>query len=155
MAVVAPLSGVLADRFRPRVVSGLGVACVLLTTVLARQLDGGSSLWDVALVLCTQSLGFALFSTPNMKAIMGAVSPAATGQASALAATSRSIGMVSGMIVTGLLLSAAIGHAPLVEHPVEFAATMHRAYTVFFGVVAVALGLSLWPVRTASEAPAA
>jgi hypothetical protein len=98
-------------------------------------------------VLCAQSLGFALFSTPNMKAIMGAVSPAATGQASALAATSRSIGMVSGMIVTGLLLSASIGHAPVAEHPAEFALTMHRAYTVFFGVVAVALVLSLWPVR--------
>jgi MFS family permease len=147
MAVVAPLSGVLADRFRPRVVSGLGVACVLLTTVLARRLDSASSLVDVALVLCAQSLGFALFSTPNMKAIMGAVSPEATGQASALAATSRSIGMVSGMIVTGLLLSASIGHAPVAEHPAEFAATMHRAYTVFFGVVAVALVLSLWPVR--------
>lgn len=147
MAAVAPLSGVLADRFRPRVVSGAGVACVLLTTVLARRLDSDSSLLDVALVLSAQSLGFALFSTPNMKAIMGAVSPAATGQASALAATSRSIGMVSGMIVTGLLLSASIGHAPVAEHPAEFGATMHRAYTVYFGVVAVALVLSLWPVR--------
>lgn len=143
MAIVAPLSGVLSDRYRPRIVSSLGVACVLMTTVLASQLDGGSSLVAVTVVLSVQGLGFALFSTPNMKVIMGAVPPEAVGMASALGATSRSIGMVGGMLVTGLLISLGIGHDPITAHPELFLATMLRAYLVFSVAVGIALLISV------------
>ncbi len=143
MAIVAPLSGVLSDRYPPRWVSSAGVACVLATTVLASRLDATSSLVAVTVVLSVQGLGFALFSTPNMKVIMGAVPPEQTGMASALGATSRSIGMVGGMLVTGLLISLGIGHDPITAHPQMFLATMLRAYLVFSVAVGFALVVSL------------
>lgn len=147
MALLAPFAGMLADRYPPRFVSAAGVACVFVTTLIARSLGPDARLRDVALALGIQSVGFALFSTPNMKAIMGAVAPERIGMASALGATSRSLGMVSGMLVIGSLIARAYGHEPIVNHPERFIDLLTRAYTVFTVFVGVALLISLFALR--------
>lgn len=159
MAVVAPLSGILSDRRSPRAVAIAGVACVLITTLLAGQLDATASLLVVGVVVTVQGLGFALFSTPNMKMIMGGVEPASTGMASALSATSRSIGMVGGMLVTGLLISLSMGHEPFAAHPDRFLVTMLRTYGTFTVIAGLALVIAVLPARrgsgSATEGPSA
>jgi len=72
---------------------------------MAVGLGGDSHLLHAGLVLAVQGLGFAFFSSPNMTMVMNAVPPNRTSIASALSATARSLGMVSGMLIVGALIS--------------------------------------------------
>ncbi|HUG77094.1 MAG TPA: MFS transporter [Burkholderiales bacterium] len=143
MAAIAPLAGRLADRRRPGLIAAAGAAVVLVAALMATRLDAGSSLLFVALVLAVQGVGFALFSTPNMTMVMNAVPPERTGIASALSAASRSLGMVSGMLVVGALVSVNLGHDPVGADPARFVATMQTSFWILAAVSAVALALSL------------
>jgi MFS family permease len=148
MAIVAPLAGRLTDRFPPAWVSTIGVASVCVSSFFALTVSPTFAAAHVAVVLGIQGLGFALFSTPNMTIIMSAGGPQATNMASALAAKSRSVGMVSGMIVTGILVSVAIGDAAVAQHPTEFVGVMRGAFAVLSATSALALAISLRALRT-------
>jgi MFS family permease len=141
MAVMAPVAGILTDRYRPRLILGFGVAWVLLSALMATTLDERSSLAFVALVLAAHGLGFGLFLSPNTTIIMNSVSANATGTASALGAKARSLGMVSGMLVTTILISLAIGNDPIDQHPIRFIETMVTVFSILAVLTAVALVL--------------
>jgi MFS family permease len=139
MAVMAPVAGALADRLRPILIAGLGVALVLTASLLATRLTIDSSLAEVAAVLATQGLGFALFSSPNMTIIMNSAAESEVSMASALGAKSRSLGMIAGMLVTGLLIALRIGDEAVADHPVEFVGVVVTA----FSILAVSNSLAL------------
>src|ERR1044071_6617486 len=127
MAAIAPLAGVLTDRTRPAALAPL----------------------FVALVLAVQGVGFAFFSSPNMTMVMNAVPPDRTGIASALTATARSLGMVTGMLIVAALVSLNLGHAPVDADPARFVATMQLSFWILAALTAAALALSL--IRVGSE----
>lgn len=143
MAAIAPAAGAAADRLRPTLIASGGVAVVLASAVMATQLGAGSSLVHVALVLAVQGVGFAFFSSPNMATVMNAVARSESGIASALSATARSLGMVSGMLIVAALVSLNLGHEPVGADPARYIATMHTAFWILAGVTAAALTLSL------------
>lgn len=142
MAIVAPLAGALADRLRPQPVAAAGCAFVLLSSILGTQLGAASSPWSAALVVLAQGVGFGLFSSPNMAILMNCM-PEATGMASALAAKARSIGMVTGMVVTASLISLHFGDAPVQAHPERFVGTLREVFTVLVGTSSLALLVSV------------
>lgn len=139
MAIVAPTAGRLADRMRPQRVAGLGVVCVLGSSVLGFQLAASSPAWHVGLVLAAQGLGFGLFSSPNLALILGSLPPTRSGFASAIAAQSRGIGMFSGMAVTSALIAAQFGARAVREDPDGVIAIVHRAYFVLLATSGLAL----------------
>jgi MFS family permease len=147
MAVIAPAAGALADRTRPGIIASCGVAVALAAAVLAAFLHAGSSLVAVALVLAIQGVGFAFFSSPNMAMVMNAVPRERSSLAAALSATARSLGMVSGMLIVGALVSVNLGHEPVGADPARYIATMRTAFWVLAAVTAVALAVSLSRVR--------
>ena len=147
MAALAPFAGHLADRLQPARVASVGVAVVLLAALMATQLDAGSHLLTIGLVLAVQGVGFAFFSSPNMAMVMNAVPRERTGIASALSATARSLGMVSGMLIVGALVSLNLGHDPVGADPARFVATMHTSFWILAAVTAVALAVSLIRAR--------
>lgn len=147
MAAIAPAAGALADRLRPTLIASGGVAVVLASAVMAAFLGAGASLVQVALVLAVQGVGFAFFSSPNMATVMNAVPREASGIASALSATARSLGMVSGMLIVGALVSVNLGHEPVGADPARYIATMHTAFWILAGVTAAALTVSLLRIR--------
>ena len=149
MAAIAPLAGVLTDRMRPAAIASAGVAIALAAALGATQLGAGSPLLFVALVLAVQGVGFAFFSSPNMTMVMNAVPPERTGIASALSATARSLGMVSGMLIVAALVSLNLGHDPVGAAPERFVATMHTSFWILAAVTALALVISL--IRQGSE----
>lgn len=128
MVVIAPFAGRLSDRFRPRYIATIGVACVCVSSVMALFLTGETKLGYITLLLFLNGLGFGLFSTPNTTIIMGSVPQALYGMASALSAKARSLGMMSGMLITSLLMSLHIGNEPVEQHAVEFIGIMHEAF---------------------------
>ncbi|WP_108650824.1 MFS transporter [Dongshaea marina] len=141
MACVAPLSGRFADKYSPRKLSGFGVLSVMVSTILATQIDSATSLSYIVLILLLQGLGFSLFSSPNMAIIMGSVSRSQTSVASALAAKMRSLGMVSSMLIITILLSLLVGSGQLKFHQQAYLSVMTHAFTIFS--VCSCLGLLL------------
>ncbi|TAK84753.1 MAG: MFS transporter [Betaproteobacteria bacterium] len=143
MAAIAPAAGALADRLRPTLIASGGVAVVLVSSLMGTFLHAGSSLVQVALVLAVQGVGFAFFSSPNMATVMNAVPRELSGIASALSASARSLGMVSGMLVVAALVSLNLGHEPVGADPARYIATMHTAFWILAAVTAAALTVSL------------
>ena len=147
MAVIAPACGALADRTRPALIASTGVAVVLAAATLATFLREGSSIILVGLVLAIQGVGFALFSSPNIAMVMNAVPRERSSLAAALSATARSLGMVTGMLVVGALVSVNLGHQPVSADPARYIATMHTAFWVLAALTAAALVVSLLRTR--------
>jgi len=147
MALIAPASGALADRTRPALIASTGVAVVLAAAVMAAFLGAESSLVAVGAVLAVQGVGFAFFSSPNMAMVMNAVPRERSGIAAALSASARSLGMVSGMLIVGALISVNLGHQPVGADPARYIATMHLAFWVLAAVTAAALAISFVRVR--------
>ena len=143
MAAIAPLAGLLADRTRPAALASLGVGIALAAALAATRLGAGSHLVFVALVLAVQGVGFAFFSSPNMTMVMNAVPRERSGIASALSATARSLGMVSGMLIVAALVSLNLGHAPVEADPARFVETMRLSFWILAALTAAALALSL------------
>ncbi len=143
MAAIAPLAGLLTDRMRPALIASVGVAIALAAAFAATRIGAGSHLVFVALVLAVQGVGFAFFSSPNMTMVMNAVPPERTGIASALSATARSLGMVSGMLIVAALVSLNLGHAPVGADPARLVATMRLSFWILAALTAAALALSL------------
>jgi MFS family permease len=143
MAAIAPLAGVLTDRMRPALIASAGVAIVLLAALGATLLGAGTGILATGIVLAVQGVGFAFFSSPNMTMIMNAVPRERTGIAAALTATARSLGMVSGMLIVGALVSLELGNEPVGADPARFVATMHLSFWILAAVTGAALVVSL------------
>lgn len=109
MAVLAPIAGRLADRYRPQAIAAVGVVLITGGTLVASLVPHTGS--EVALVatLVAHGVGFALFSSPNMAVILTAVPSERTGLASALASAMRTLGMVVSMLLITTFLAVALG----------------------------------------------
>jgi MFS family permease len=142
MAAVAPVAGLLADRYRAQLVAGCGVAVVLLCPLLALALDARSALAHVAALLAVQGVGFALFSTPNMKIAINSVPASYASLASALSGTARSLGMLAGMFIAAVLVSLNLGNEPVHRDPARFLDIMQGAFLVLAVLTLVALAVS-------------
>jgi len=63
----------------------------------------------MVLALLLTGLGFSLFSSPNVNAIMGSVAPRSMGSASGAVATMRLLGQLTSMILVTLMLTLLLG----------------------------------------------
>jgi len=79
--------------------------------------------------------GFALFSSPNMNAIMSSVEKRYYGVASGSVATMRLLGQMLSLGTVTLVFALVIGRVQItpVLHPV-FLASVHYALFIFFGL---------------------
>lgn len=110
IAVIAPISGSLADRIGTRwlAATGLAIACVGL--VLISQLNASSSIFDIVWRLIVTGSGQALFQSPNNSALMGAAPRGQQGSAAGFLATGRVIGQSVSVALAGAVF-ASIGGA--------------------------------------------
>ena len=115
MALMAPLSGRLADRYPPKSVAGLGALLVMVSLLLATRISAGTSVAYLIAVLSVQGVGLGIFSAPNVSRIMHSVESHQVSIASALSAKTRSLGMLASMTVVMILLSVHMGPGPLTE----------------------------------------
>lgn len=100
--VVAPVSGRLSDRlgsqelsFAGSLIGAIGLFCMAGTFGLG--IYQGTDHFLIVLALCTIGLAIGLFQSPNNNAIMGSVPVTQLGVASALVATVRNLGLVTGI----------------------------------------------------------
>ncbi|MGD9823186.1 MFS transporter [Desulfobacter sp.] len=131
-AVLSPLSGTLSDRISASKLSTAGMIICAAGLGFAAFLGQDAETWQVLGTLVIMGLGFAAFSTPNMTTVMGSVEPKHYGIASSLVATMRSIGMLTAMTITTLLLGMFMGDAEVSTATAPtFLKTMHTAFMIF------------------------
>jgi EmrB/QacA subfamily drug resistance transporter len=105
IAVIAPVSGWLADRMGSRglAVGGLAIACLGL--LLLAGLDAQSSTWDIIWRLAITGLGQGLFQSPNARALMNAAPRDEQGESSSLLATARVVGQSLSVALAGSIFA--------------------------------------------------
>ncbi|MCU0275352.1 MAG: MFS transporter [Acidobacteria bacterium] len=135
MALFSPLAGRLSDRHEPRIVASLGMALCAAGLLLFSWLKPESGLGAILANLMLVGLGFALFSSPNTNAIMGAVERRQYGVASATLATMRMVGQMLSMGIATLVFSLFIGPARIApaNYPL-FLKSMRVSFLVFFAL---------------------
>ncbi|MEQ8289097.1 MAG: MFS transporter [Gammaproteobacteria bacterium] len=109
MALFSPLAGRLSDRFEPRQLASTGMLISALGLVLLANLTQASTLGYLIVALVTTGLGFGLFSSPNVNAIMSSVDKQNFGRANGVVATMRIVGQMSSMMLVTLVFAMVIG----------------------------------------------
>ena len=106
-------AGKLSDRIEPRVIASVGMGLTALGLLLLILLDNQTLMIYVIGCLLILGIGFALFSSPNMNAIMGSVDKRFYGIASASVGTMRLLGQMMSMGIVTLIFSLFIGRAQI------------------------------------------
>jgi EmrB/QacA subfamily drug resistance transporter len=134
MALFSPLAGKLSDRVEPRVLASAGMGITALALLLLTRIGAGTGLGFIIACLSTLGFGFALFSSPNMNAIMSSVETRYYGVASGSVATMRLLGQMLSLGVVTLVFALVIGRVQITPelHP-AFVASTRYALVIFFG----------------------
>ena len=113
MALFSPFAGKLSDRIEPRLVASFGMALTCAGLVLLALIGSETSIIHIVLVLVVIGFGFALFSSPNMNAIMSSVEQRFLGIASGAVAAMRMVGQMFSMGISTLVLSLYLGRVEI------------------------------------------
>ena len=145
MALVAPISGWIADKTNSYILSSLGMVITCIALYLLANLGSDSDFSDVVLRLSIVGLGMGLFHSPNNSIIMSSVPKNRLGTAGGLLAMMRNLGMVTGIAISGAVfargfqLQQAIG----VAYEPAFMTGFHDAFIVAAIIGAVGILTSL------------
>ncbi|WP_377810932.1 MFS transporter [Azospirillum sp. A29] len=110
VALVAPISGRLADRYEPTRLAAAGLLAFAAGLALMALLPADPSTLDVVWRMALAGFGFGLFQTPNNKVLVSSAPKERSGGASGIQATGRLLGQTLGAATVGLVFTA-IGKA--------------------------------------------
>ncbi|MBK7500366.1 MAG: MFS transporter [Ignavibacteriales bacterium] len=96
-ALFSPIAGKLSDKTEPRFVASAGMFLPTIGLVFFCFLNTDTSYTFIVANLAMMGLGFALFSSPNVNAIMSSVDKKHYGVASSTLASMRMIGQMLSM----------------------------------------------------------
>ena len=131
MALFSPLAGRLADRVEPRYIATSGMVVTVIGVSLFSTLQPDTALYLIVADLVFLGIGFALFSSPNMSAIMGAVEKKHYGLASGAVATMRLLGQMVSMAIATVVLTLMIGRQTINPDNYDlFLQSIHIVFTL-------------------------
>ena len=145
MAVFSPLAGKWSDRIEPRKIASAGMATTVFGLLLLIFLSADTGRLYVIGNLLVLGFGFALFSSPNMNAIMGSVEKRYFGIASGSVATMRLLGQMSSMAAATVVFSIFIGRQEI-SPPVYdlFLRSIRILFSISALLCTVGIGFSLF-----------
>jgi MFS family permease len=140
----SPAAGRWSDRIEPRILASAGMMLTSLGLFLLVFLSPATPLWAIVAILILLGFGYALFSSPNMNAIMGSVERRSYGVASGMLATMRLIGQMLSMGIATLLFALFLGRVEITPelYPL-FAASARAAFVVFAALCVLGVFASL------------
>jgi MFS transporter, DHA2 family, multidrug resistance protein len=103
VAVIAPFTGRLADRYPVGILSGIGLSVLAVGLGLVSLLPGHPYAFDIAWRMVICGLGFGFFNTPNNRAIITSAPRHRTGGASGMQAAARLFGQTTGAALVALV----------------------------------------------------
>jgi MFS family permease len=131
-ATLSPVAGRLSDRIEPRIVASIGMGFTALGLALLVLVTADTPLWAIIVRLILLGFGFALFSSPNMNAIMGSVQRRFYGVASGMLGTMRLMGQMFSQGIATLLFALYIGRVEITpEVHSLFLSSVKTAFAVF------------------------
>lgn len=131
-ATIAPFAGKLSDRYRPAIIATSGMLVCTIGLGISATLQIASPLFVIGFILAIMGVGFGLFSSPNMVAIMGSVEAKYYGVASSIVATMRSLGMLVSMALITVVIGNIFGEQAISEENRKtFMTAMHVALSLF------------------------
>ena len=112
VAIAAPIAGRLSDRVAPGLLGGIGLAVLSLGMAALALLPVEPSVPDIAwrMILC--GIGFGLFQSPNLRALMSSAPIERSGGASGMVAMSRLMGQTTGAALVALCFELAGDRGP-------------------------------------------
>ena len=105
LALVAPVSGRLSDRYSSAVLGFAGLAVLSAGLLALWLLPAHPAMGDIAWRMAVCGLGFGLFQAPNNRTLIGAAPKARSGAASGLQSTARLTGQCIGAALVALFLA--------------------------------------------------
>jgi len=148
MALFSPIAGRLSDRMEPRLLASAGMAITVIGMAVFTQLHTDSSLVGITGNLLLLGFGFALFSSPNMSAIMGAVAKEQYGIASGAVATMRLMGQMFSMAIATVALALLVGRQAIAPSNYDrFLLCTRAVFTISALLCAIGVYFSLFRGR--------
>ena len=144
MAAFSPLAGRLSDRIEPRVIASVGMGLTGVGLLLLVFVNEATPIFFIVASLMLLGFGFALFSSPNMNAIMSAVEKRYYGIASGAVGTMRLLGQMLSMGIATLVFAILIGRVQMT--PATFPAlikSVQLAFLIFAGLCGLGIFFSL------------
>jgi EmrB/QacA subfamily drug resistance transporter len=114
-ALFSSFAGRLSDRFEPQIIASIGMALNVIGLIPLIFIHNDTTINYIVFCLILLGLGFALFSSPNVNAIMSSVENKFYGVASATIATMRLTGQMFSMGITMLVFAVILGSQPISE----------------------------------------
>ena len=144
MALLSPLAGRLSDTIQPRVVASIGMAITSLGLFLFSSISQDTSLRFIVASLCLVGVGYALFSSPNVNAIMSSVETRLLGIAAGSVATSRIMGQMLSLGIATCLFALFLGRVQITPaHYPALIKSLRAAYAIFAVLCAIGILTSL------------
>jgi DHA2 family multidrug resistance protein-like MFS transporter len=102
VAAAAPLAGRLSDRYAPGLLGGVGLAILSAGMAALALMPETAGPLDIGWRMGVCGMGFALFQSPNIRALMSSAPPERSGGASGVVAMARLLGQTSGAALVAL-----------------------------------------------------
>jgi DHA2 family multidrug resistance protein-like MFS transporter len=113
VAAAAPLAGRLSERWPPGLMGGIGLLLLGGGLASLALLTPEASTTAIVLRMALCGLGFGLFQSPNLNALMSAAPPERSGGASAMVAMARLNGQAIGAALVALCFGLAGTRGPV------------------------------------------
>lgn len=152
LAVIAPLSGSLSDRFGTRPISVAGLVMLAIGYAAMSTLSLKTGGWGYVVRLLPVGIGMGMFQSPNNSAVMGSAPRERLGIASGLLAISRTLGQTTGIALLGAFWASRTlffngelppGGATEASLPAQVEG-LQETFLVIVALMLLALGLALW-----------
>ncbi|MGD0535504.1 MAG: MFS transporter [Methanoregula sp.] len=142
--IVSPFAGKLSDRYDSQVLSSIGMGLTALGLFLFIFLNEMTPLWYILVVLMILGIGFGVFSSPNINAIMSAVEKRYYGVASGISSTMRLLGQMLSMGIAMMLFAIVIGQVEITpQYYPQFTTSLHWAFILFTVLCVIGIFASL------------
>ncbi|WP_101952041.1 DHA2 family efflux MFS transporter permease subunit [Mycobacterium sp. 3519A] len=137
--IFSPLSGRMVGRFGSR--PSLLIAGVLITaaTVLLTRLTATTAVWQILVIFAVFGVGFSMVNAPITNAAVSGMPTDRAGAASAVASTSRQVGVSVGVALCGSVVGSALAGTG-----VDFAVAARPLWLICTGLGVVILALAVF-----------
>ena len=139
IAVIAPVSGRLADRLGPGTPMSFGLGILAVSMFLFAGISPSTTYSGLIVPFVLMGIGIALVMSPMSTAAMNAVSAAKSGVASGILQMSRMIGASVGIAATGAIFQSRLGSG---FDPAQLATAPEQARATFVDALASAMLVS-------------
>jgi len=96
VALTAPLSGRLADRYHPGILGGAGLLVLSAGLLLLATMPHPGTAWDFIWRMAVCGAGFGLFQSPNNRAMLASAPRERSGAAGGMLSSARLLGQTVG-----------------------------------------------------------